>query len=62
MRTFGDQLITCGANHEKSKQEDVLTRTHASHSYEVSDQSVDEWLAEYNKYEAPESSRREWDE
>ena len=62
IRAFGDQPITCGANHEKSKQGDALTRTHASHSYEVSDQSVDEWLAEYNKHDKRlNSSRREWD-
>jgi hypothetical protein len=62
LRAFGDQPITCGPNHEKSKQGDALTRTHASHSYEVSDQSVDEWLAEYNRHGMRlDLSRRELD-
>ncbi|MDB4494361.1 hypothetical protein N9222_01080 [Pseudomonadales bacterium] len=51
IRAFGDQPIACGPNHEKSKQGDALTRTYASHPYEVSDQSVYEWLAEYNRHD-----------
>jgi len=50
IRAFGDQLIACSEDHEKSKQGDAVTRTHASNQFEVSNQSVDEWLAEYSRH------------
>ena len=59
IRAFGDQLIACSEDHEKSKQGDALTRTDASNSHGVSDQSVDEWLSEYSRHDAcPNTSRR----
>jgi hypothetical protein len=52
IRAFRGQLITCGEDHEKSKQGDALTRTDASNSRRVSDQSVDEWLSDYSGHDA----------
>ena len=52
IRAFSVQPITCGANHEESKQGDAMTRTDASNSHGVSDQSVDEWLSDYSGHDA----------
>lgn len=61
IRTFGDQLIACSEDHEKSKQGDALTRTDASNSHGVSDQSVDEWLSEYSRHDACSNTSRRWE-
>ena len=61
IRAFGDQLIACSEDHEKSKQGDALTSTVARKSHGVSNQSVDEWLSEYSRHDACPNTSRRWE-
>tara|TARA_A100001035_G_scaffold258931_1_gene235991 strand:- start:25 stop:648 length:624 start_codon:yes stop_codon:yes gene_type:complete len=61
IRAFGDQLIACSEDHEKSKQGDALTSTVARKSHGVSNQSVDEWLSEYSRHDACSNPSRRWE-